>query len=222
MVVSVGYGAHWVAVDSVDSNGNVNIFDPAYSYTKLFGGYSDAGVDRIALFSSNGSGNGNIDVPSSNNPVMESYNATGKVNVGVSYLNVRNGVGTDKGYLTDSSGNRITLQNNETVTITGKGNDSSGSLWYRVAINGMTGYVFGAYVDITGSGGNTSTDYPEKAAKVNASSVNVRNGAGTNNGVVATLALNTSITVIGEDKDGSGATWYKIKFDGGEGFMHSD
>lgn len=222
VVVSVGYGAHWVAVDSVDSNGNVNIFDPAYSYTKLFGGYSDAGVDRIALFSSNGSGNGNIDVPSSNNPVMESYNATGKVNVGVSYLNVRNGVGTDKGYLTDSAGNRITLQNNETVTITGKGNDSSGSLWYRIAINGLTGYVFGAYVDITGGNSNTPSDYPEKAAKVNASYVNVRSGAGTNYSVVGVASQNQEITVIGEENDSAGAKWYKIKFNDTTGFMHSD
>ena len=309
LVVSVGYGAHWVAVDSVDGNGNVNIFDPAYSYTKLFGSYSDAGITRIAVFSGNGSGNGNIDVPSNNNnSTMENYNATGKVNVGASYLNVRQGVGTDQGYMTDSAGNRITLQNNETVTITGKGKDSSGNLWYRVAINGLTGYVYGAYVEIvtnntnnnnnntapseekpakvnasyvnirSGAGtnysvvsvasqneeitvlgeekdssgatwykikynnttgymhsdyvtleqtnnnnnNNNTSNYPEKSAKVNASSVNVRSGAGTNNGVVATLALNTSLTVVGEEKDGSGATWYKIKYDGGEGYMHSD
>lgn len=222
LVASVGYGAHWVAIDSVDGNGNVNIFDPGYSYTKLFGGYSDAGVTRIAVFSGNGSGNGSIDVPSNNNPVMDNYNATGKVNVGASYLNVRNGVGTDKGYLTDSSGNRITLQNNETVTITGKGNDSSGSLWYRVAINGMTGYVFGAYVDITGSGGNASTDYPEKAAKVNASYVNVRSGAGTNYSVVTVASQNQEITVIGEENDSAGAKWYKIKVNNTTGFMHSD
>ena len=69
---------------------------------------------------------------------------------------------------------------------------------------------------------NNTTNYPEKAAKVNASSVNVRSGAGTNNGVVATLALNTSLTVVGEEKDGNGTTWYKVKYDGGEGYMHSD
>lgn len=298
VVVAVGHGAHWVAVDSIDGDSNVNIIDPAYSYTKLFGNYSESGVYRIALFSGNGGGNGSIDVPS-DNPTMENYNATGKVNVGASYLNVRQGVGTDKGYLTDSVGNRITLQNNESVTITGRGKDSSGNLWYRVAINGLTGYVFGAYIEITGNNTNTpseekpakvnasyvnirsgagtnysvvavasqneeitvlgeetdgsgakwykikyngtvgymhsdyvtldqsnnnnnTTDYPEKAAKVNASSVNVRSGAGTNNGVVATLALNTPLTVVGEEKDGSGTTWYKVKYNGGEGYMHSD
>lgn len=221
IVVSVGYGEHWVAVDSIDGNGNVNIFDPAYSYTKLFGNYSDAGINRIALFSGNGGGNGSIDVPS-NNPTMETYNATGKVNVGASYLNVRQGVGTDKGYLTDSVGNRITLQNNETVTITGKGNDSSGNLWYRVAINGLTGYVFGAYIDITGNNNNTSTPSEEKPAKVNASYVNVRSGAGTNYSVVAVASQNEEITVLGEETDGSGAKWYKIKYNGTTGYMHSD
>ena len=221
IVVSVGYGEHWVAVDSIDGNGNVNIFDPAYSYTKLFGNYSDAGINRIALFSGNGGGNGSIDVPS-NNPTMETYNATGKVNVGASYLNVREGVGTDKGYLTDSVGNRITLQNNETVTITGKGNDSSGNLWYRVAINGLTGYVFGAYIDITGNNNNTSTPSEEKPAKVNASYVNVRSGAGTNYSVVAVASQNEEITVLGEETDGSGAKWYKIKYNGTTGYMHSD
>ena len=303
VVVSVGYGAHWVAVDSVDGNGNVNIIDPAYSYTKLFGSYSDAGVNRIALFSANGSGGG-IDGGgnNNNNTNMEDYSAKGQVNVGASYLNVRTGVGTDKGYLKDSAGNQITLRNGEQVTVTGKGKDSSGNLWYRIAINGLTGYVYGAYIEIienndnqnpaesvpgtvnaasvnirsgagthytvlgvasqndevkilgeekdssgdlwykvdwkgtvgfmhsdyvtknsdSGNNGGGSTDYPEKDATVNASSVNVRSGAGTNHGVVATLSLNTTIKVVGEEKDSSGATWYKIKFDGGEGYMHSD
>ena len=200
IVVSVGHGEHWVAVDSVDGNSNVNIFDPGYSYTKLFGNYSDEGITRIALFSANGGGNGSIDVPS-NNPTMETYNATGKVNVGASYLNVRQGVGTDKGYLTDSVGNRITLQNNESVTITGRGNDSSGNLWYRIAINGLTGYVFGAYIEITGN--NTNTPSEEKPAKVNASYVNIRSGAGTNYSVVAVASQNEEITVLGEETDGS-------------------
>ena len=31
-----------------------------------------------------------------------------------------------------------------------------------------------------------------------------------------------AITIVGEEKDGSGATWYKIEYDGGSGYMHSD
>ena len=296
-VVSVGHGAHWVAVDRVDSDGNVYIFDPAYSYTSLFGNYSEEGVTRIAIFSSTGQGQGNIDT---GNGEVENFSAKGRVNVGASYLNVRNGMGTDKGYLTRSDGSQVTLQNGEYVTITGRGRDSSGNLWYRISIEGMTGYVSGAYIEIveeensgitptdkqgvvnaasvnirSGAGTNFSviavasqneevrvvgetkdnngalwykvkykevegfmkadyvtigdsgnngseTTYPEKSAKVNASSVNVRSGAGTENSVVATLSLNTPVKVTGEAKDGNGATWYKVKFDGGEGYMHSD
>lgn len=304
IVVSVGHGEHWVAVDSADGNGNINIFDPGYSYKKLFGSYSDSGVTRIALFSSNGSGNGSIGGGGSennnNNTTVENYSAKGKVNVGASYLNVRTGIGTDKAYLKDSAGNQITLRNGEEVTITGKGKDGSGNTWYRIALNGVTGYVYGAYIQIiensdnnnpaeripgkvnaaavnirsgagthytvitvarqnegvtilgeekdgqgqlwykvdykgtvgfinseyvtkdSDGGNDNSSNYPEKDAKVNASAVNVRSGAGTNYGIVKTLGLNTKIKVIGEAKDGSGAAWYKIKFDGGEGYMHSD
>lgn len=299
-VVSVGHGAHWVAVDRVDSDGNVYIFDPAYSYTSLFGNYSEEGVTRIAIFSSTGQGQGNIDT---GNGEVENFSAKGRVNVGASYLNVRNGMGTDKGYLTRSDGSQVTLQNGEYVTITGKGRDGSGNLWYRISIEGMTGYVSGAYIEIveeensgitptdkqgvvnaasvnirsgagtnfsviavasqneevrvvgetndsngalwykvkykevegfmkadyvtigdSGNNGNngSETTYPEKSAKVNASSVNVRSGSGTENSVVATLSLNTPVKVTGEAKDGNGATWYKVKFDGGEGYMHSD
>ena len=78
VVVNVAYGSHWVAVSGV-SGSNVSIMDPAYSTTDLFGYYDAAGVDRIAVFSANGSmerpGDG-----SSNSNVVTSYNATGKVN----------------------------------------------------------------------------------------------------------------------------------------------
>lgn len=220
IVASVGYGAHWVAIDSADGNGNINILDPAYSYTKLFGGYSDDGVTRIALFSGNGSGGS---LPGgSTNTTIEDYSATGVVNVGASYLNVRTGAGTNNGYLSDSVGNHITLQNGESVTITGKGNDSSGSLWYRVAINGLTGYVFGAYVEITESGNNNGSTTDGKPGKVNASYVNIRSGAGTNYSVLAVASQDESISILGEETDGSGELWYKINYNGTVGYMHSE
>ena len=300
IVVSVGNGAHWVAVDSLDGNGDVNIFEPAYSYTKLFQGYSNSGITRMAVFSSDGSGpeigGGGQQYP------MEDFSANGSVNVGASYLNVRKGPGTEYDYLVDQNGNQITLHNGEAVVITGKGKSKDGDTWYRVSINGMTGYVFAAYIQVvenalpetpqqaedgkvngsyvnirSGAGTNysiiavasqnddvkilgeekasdggswykiqykgsegyifaeyvTKTNTPapepenpgqttEKPAKVNASQVNVRSGAGTQHGVVATLGVNTPITVIGEGKDSNGATWYRIRFNGGEGYMHSD
>lgn len=299
IIVSVGYGAHWVAVDGMNSDGsNVNIFDPAYSFSNLFsdgsgGGYSADGIDRVALFRSTGSGNGNIDNGSTE---VESYNATGKVNISAAYLNVRSGVGTSYSILTDSSGKKVSLNNGETVTITGKGKDSTGAVWYRISINGLTGYVHGAYVLITnesqtpesgkaaivtgsyvnirsGAGtaysivggapkdaeitvyeektdssgnkwykvkygstvgymmaeyiqvkkdNNNETTYDAKAGKVNGSNVRVRSDAGTSYSIVKTLALNTSVKVIGEKKDSNGDLWYKVTFDGGEGYIFGE
>ena len=217
-VVSVGHGAHWVAVDRVDSDGNVYIFDPAYSYTSLFGNYSEEGVTRIAIFSSTGQGQGNIDT---GNGEVENFSAKGRVNVGASYLNVRNGMGTDKGYLTRSDGSQVTLQNGEYVTITGRGRDSSGNLWYRISIEGMTGYVSGAYIEIVEeeNSGITPTD---KQGVVNAASVNIRSGAGTNFSVIAVASQNEEVRVVGETKDNNGALWYKVKYKEVEGFMKAD
>ena len=39
---------------------------------------------------------------------------------------------------------------------------------------------------------------------------------------MTSLRVNTAVTVVGEEKDGSGATWYKIKYAGGEGYMRAD
>ena len=71
------------------------------------------------------------------------------------------------------------------------------------------------------NGGSTG-GYEKKSGTVNANSVNVRSGAGTGNRIVGNLSSGAAVTIVGEDKDGSGATWYKIEYDGGSGYMHSD
>ena len=54
----------------------------------------------------------------------------------------------------------------------------------------------------------------EKTMYVNTSSIYVRKGPGTENGVVDTLILNSQVIVIGETGD-----WYKVKVDGKEGYI---
>lgn len=293
VVVSVGNNAHWVAVNYVDNDGNVYIFDPGYSYTSLFGSYNDAGVTNMATFTSTGQGQGNIEVEDGDVQI-DSYNVMGTVDVGASYLNVREAAGTNKGYLKDGSGNKVTLKDGEQVHITGKGKDSSGNVWYRISINGLVGYVYGAYIDVntdsvqgtgtpakvTGSyvnirsGAGTAYDvvavapknadvivyetikdsrnntwckvkygdkigyilaeyvqvadqeelketiYSEaKPGKVNVAAVYVRKAAGYNQATAATLSLNAKVTVLGEVKTSDGTKWYKVKYNGGEGYM---
>lgn len=214
VVVNVGHGAHWVAVNYADDNGNVYIFDPAYPYTSLFDSYSASGVVSIATFTSTGNGNGNISAGESD---VKDYTATGKVNVGTSYLNVRSGVGTSYGYLKDSNGKQVTLSDGAEVKITGKGTDSSGAVWYRISINGLTGYVYGAYIDVTASGSTSTTE--GKSAKVTGNYVNIRSGAGTSYSSVGGAPQNAAITVYETKTDSQGNTWYKVKYGNITGYM---
>lgn len=63
----------------------------------------------------------------------------------------------------------------------------------------------------------TGYAYTERTATVNASSLNVRSGAGTNQSIVAKLTQGTGVTVINETRTGDGNLWYQIRFNhGGE------
>ena len=53
-----------------------------------------------------------------------------------------------------------------------------------------------------------NTEYEERVMYVNASSIYVRKGPGTNYDYIDTLVLNNSVTVIGEEDD-----WYKVRVD---------
>ncbi len=74
---------------------------------------------------------------------------------------------------------------------------------------GKAGYVAGS-VDTYGSA---------QTGKVNCSSLNMRSGAGTSYGAVASLSQGTSVKILGETKDSSGTKWYKISVNGLEGYV---
>lgn len=57
----------------------------------------------------------------------------------------------------------------------------------------------------------------QRAATVNASSLNVRSGPGTDYSQVTRLTKGTSVTVIGESNGGDGKLWYQIRFTGSNG-----
>ena len=59
--------------------------------------------------------------------------------------------------------------------------------------------------------------YTERAATVNASSLNVRSGPGTTYSQSGKLAKGTSVTVIGESNASNGQLWYQIRFTGSGG-----
>ncbi len=56
--------------------------------------------------------------------------------------------------------------------------------------------------------------YTERAATINASSLNVRSGAGTTYSQVTKLSKGATVTVIGETTGSDGKLWYQIRFTG--------
>lgn len=142
-------------------------------------------------------------------PETPAVKQTGKVVNVSTNLRVRSGAGTNYsvvGY----------ILNGETVTI----EEKSGS-WYKITSSkGIQGYVSGEYISIdgnsnnpsngnnSGNGGQTTTPSSYKAKVKNVTSyLNVRSGAGTNNGVIGSLRNGQEVEVTGESGD-----WFKIKF----------
>lgn len=126
------------------------------------------------------------------------------------------------GIISDISNNRI-----ETI----EGNTSTGN---NVVINSGGG-VYQKYYDIANARiyGITRPKW-EIIAKdkdkpitfpiegiVNATNVNVRKDAGTNNPVVCMLDKNAKVKILDEKNDGSGFKWYKIQTNK-EGYIRSD
>ncbi|MDR2889531.1 MAG: SH3 domain-containing protein [Lachnospiraceae bacterium] len=118
--------------------------------------------------------------------------------------------------------------------------DSSGQLWYKVALGGNNyGYIRSDLVEVSGESdssnnapvvaSNETTDataIEERLATISQSSVNIRGGASTSHRVVVSLPSGTEITLIGEATDDDGDKWYQMKVtaDGEEitGFVRED
>ncbi|MBZ4664876.1 SH3 domain-containing protein [Mahella sp.] len=148
--------------------------------------------------------------PPAPTPAPAPATQTGTVKVNTT-LNVRSGAGTQ--YKVVGS-----LKNGTKVEVLGK----SGS-WYKIKYGGITGYVSGQYLVVSGTSPAPAptpapTPAPAPAAqtgtvKVN-TTLNVRSGAGTQYKVVGSLKNGTKVEVLG--KSGS---WYKIKYNGITGYV---
>lgn len=136
------------------------------------------------------------------------------------------------------------LNSGATIEIEGEEVDASNATWYKITVNGQSGYVRADLVNTTG-GGNaatgtstattgtstaTTTQTPTQAqplsdrnATVNTADINVRSGAGRDYASAGTLALNATVTVTGEATDTSGSKWYRIRYNGtSEGYVLAD
>ena len=130
----------------------------------------------------------------------------------------------------------------KTIDILEAVKDSSGTVWYKVAVtDGGYGYIrsdlvetsekievsAGSSQEISQPSQTVTTSIGEQQAVVNSgNNANVRSGASTQHGVVASLPSGTSMTLIGEATDSAGKKWYQLTcdFDGKtvEGYVRSD
>lgn len=137
----------------------------------------------------------------------------------------------------------------KTIDILEAVKDSSGTVWYKVAVtDGGYGYIRSDLVETsekievsasssqTDAGSSQAAAQPaetvptsigEQQAVVNSgNNANVRSGASTQHSVVASLPSGTSMTLIGEATDSAGNKWYQLTCNYNdktvEGYVRSD
>lgn len=131
------------------------------------------------------------------------------------YLNLRQGAGTNYKVV-------VTLGKGVTVTVL----DNSNAQWTKVQTSdGKQGYCSKQYLKFASTGTTTPPANPATPPATGTStgkttaSLNVRSGAGTNYGIVTTLANGTTVTIL----DNSNAQWAKVQIsDGRQGYCSKE
>lgn len=123
-------------------------------------------------------------------------------------VNVRSGAGTSYSKVT-------TVTQSTVLTSLGTAKDSSGTTWYKVKVNGSTGYIISTFVKAS------TTSSADSTLTVTGTTVYVRKGAGTSYDYITTVKKGASYTVLGSAKDSSGKTWYKISINNTTGYIIS-
>ena len=119
-------------------------------------------------------------------------------------------VKADALYLRETPGGNIitTLPQDTMVAVL----DNSSS-WYKVTINGRTGYVSSEFLT-----GSATTDFDLGTGRIKCdTTVNLREQPNTSSTVLASLANNTAVSV-----KGISGGWYKVSVNGKNGYVHPD
>lgn len=124
-----------------------------------------------------------------------------------------------------------------TVSITDEVQDSSGTLWYQVSVDGKTGYIRSDLMnkndgEQTGTGAPGALVAPDTVldaqyATVASERINVRTGPSANESAVEKLDRGAQVIVSGETQGSDGKKWYYVTFTGSSGteksgFIRSD
>jgi D-alanyl-D-alanine carboxypeptidase len=125
-------------------------------------------------------------------------------------LNMRSGAGTGNGIV-------ATLPAGTTATVLEGPTSASGYTWWRVRTSGgTTGWVAENWLAAV-----TPSTPAFKAGDsfTVTEALNMRTGAGTGNGIVATLPAGTTGTITGGPQSASGYTWWSVNTSRGSGWV---
>lgn len=92
---------------------------------------------------------------------------------------------------------------------------------WKKGLAAMLGLVLSIQTPVGGMVPLVTAQAEERAATINATSLNVRSGAGTGYSSVAKLGKGTEVKVIGETNGADGKLWYQIRFTGNGGITQS-
>ncbi|MFL1468334.1 SH3 domain-containing protein [Paraclostridium bifermentans] len=187
-------------IGSLKENDKVEVISESNGWSKVKFSGKEGYVSSAYLKDSNGGNTGG----GSENP-----NPTpGKTKVvTATSLNVRSGPSTSNSVIGS-------LKQNDKVEVISESNG-----WSKVKFSGKEGYVSSTYLkdsDGGNTGGGSENPNPSNNKIVTATSLNVRSGPSTSNGVIGSLKQNDKVEVISESNG-----WSKIKFNGREGYVSS-
>lgn len=124
--------------------------------------------------------------------------------------------------------------NGESFTIQSEVTGTDGYVWYKISVDGSTGYIRSDLAQKSDSG-STITPAPSNtevtevqpiSAKVTGGQVRVRPDASTNGSAITTVTKDTVVTVNGMANGADNKTWYKVSFRSGNndinGFIRED
>ena len=192
-----GAGTSYEIVGTLKENTKVEIISEHNGWYKIkYGnGYAYVSANYITLKEPTTT----PETPSTASKTGVVYNA--------SSLNVRNGAGTS--YAKIGS-----LNEGAKVEIVGEDNG-----WYKIKYGNGYGYVSANYITLKEPA--TTPETPSTASKTgvvyNASSLNVRNGAGTSYAKIGSLNEGAKVEILSESNG-----WYKIKYGSGYGYISAD
>ncbi|WIY62970.1 enterotoxin EntFM [Bacillus arachidis] len=124
-----------------------------------------------------------------------------KYTVTADVLNVRTGASTGHDIIAK-------VQEGQVLQVIGQENG-----WFKVNVNGQTGYVSGDFVT-TGEKKGTAVQQGTGNYTVKVSSLNVRTGPSASHTVLGTVSKGQTVQVVGEVQD-----WFKINYNGETGYV---